>query len=72
MRAKFYVTSVTDYGHSKQATLSAQYSSGKPEDNEFAAATPSGKIEITISNPAAMDYLKVGKKYYVDFSEAVE
>lgn len=69
MRAKFYVTSVTDYGTWKNAELAAQYSTGKPEDNEFAAATPSGSIKIAISNPAAMNYLQPGKKYYVDFTE---
>lgn len=69
MRAKFYVTSVTDYGTWKKASLSAMYSSGKPEDNEFAAATPQGEMSITVSNPAAMNYLQPNKKYYIDFTE---
>lgn len=71
MRAKFNVVAVKEFGYGgKEAELSAVYSSGKPEDNEFAKATPSGSIKITVDNPAAKDFLVPGKNYYVDFSEA--
>lgn len=78
MRAKFLCNSVTDYGNNwTQATLQAVYSATKTgqtikEDNEFAAATPNGKLEMTITNPAAIGFLKPGKKYYLDFTEAPE
>lgn len=38
-----------------------------PEVNAFWSATPSGKIDIFITNPAA--FLKPGVSYYVDFTE---
>ena len=70
VRAKFTVESVTEYGYGgKKAVLRAVYS-GKPEDNQFAKATPSGMVEITVDNPATRDFLKPGKSYYIDFSEA--
>lgn len=37
------------------------------EDNQFAEATPNGKITITISNEKAIDTLQPGKSYYIDF-----
>lgn len=71
VRAKFYVVSITDYGVSgKSVKLSAMYSSGKPEDNQFAAATPQGTLEMWVSNPKTMDYFTPGKSYYLDFTEA--
>lgn len=56
---------------SKTAKLNTIYSDS-PEDNEFNQATPFGSIEITIDNPKAMDFLKPGKSYYVDFTEVKE
>jgi hypothetical protein len=38
------------------------------EDNSYASATPSGKIELCISNRAVMGKLKPGQKFYVDFT----
>lgn len=71
MRAKFTVASVKEFGYGgKEAELNAVYSNGKPEDNEFAKATPSGSIKITVDNPAAKDFLVPGKNYFVDFSLA--
>lgn len=77
MRAKFQVESVTDYGSqypghvAKRVKLNAVYSHEKnTEDNQFSSATPSGTLEMMISNPNATDFLKPGKKYYLDFTEA--
>lgn len=69
MRAKFQCDSVTTTTWSEEAKLSAVYT-GNKEDNEFAEATPSGQISITITNPAAKGFLSPGKKYYLDFTEA--
>jgi len=49
--------------------MSARYSDS-PEDNEFAVATPSGSLEMYVSNPAARDFLEPGKQYYLDFTPA--
>lgn len=73
MRAKFQVSYITDYGYNLEANLTAMYGgSTNKEDNEFSEATPNGKLTMTISNPAAKGFLKVGKKYYIDFTEAPE
>jgi len=76
MRAKFQTNSVTDFGYgSKEVKLSAVYAMSEEknkEDNQFSKATPSGEIRMMISNPAALDFIQPGKKYYVDFTEAPE
>ena len=72
MRAKFTCQSVTDNGNNYTSVkLTAVYAGDKnAEDNQFAAATPSGNIEMAITNPAAIGYFKPQKNYYLDFSEA--
>jgi hypothetical protein len=74
MRAKFQTQSVTDFGYgSKQVKLCAVYAISEErnkEDNQFSKATPSGTIEMMISAEGALDFIKPGKKYYVDFTEA--
>lgn len=71
MRAKFRVLSVTQYDHSEDVALTALYS-GTPEDNQFAEATPSGKLEMMISAAGARGYFVPGRAYYLDFSPAQE
>ena len=71
VRGKFYVSKVTN--HSATSTyvdveLSAQYSTGKPEDNSYSAATPNGSIHMTITNPEAVAQLPIGGVFYVDFT----
>ncbi len=73
VRGKFYVSEVTN--HSATSTcvtvkLTSVYSNGKPEDNTYAAATPSGAITMTITNPDAVEKLAIGKVFYVDFTPA--
>lgn len=40
------------------------------ENARFTTATPWGKIELGINNPAALEQFEAGKSYYVDFSPA--
>lgn len=69
MRAKFNCDEVTKYAWGVELVkLSAVYDDGNPENNEFAEATPSGDISITIDNPKAVGFLTPGKAYYVDFT----
>ena len=73
VRAKFNVSFVTDYGTYKKVELNAVYSHDRnSEDNQFSSATPSGKLEMMVSNPDAADFLKPGKSYYLDFTECPE
>lgn len=77
VRAKFTVTEVRKnyYNNGKQVmegstviVLTPQYDNGIPEDQRVAKATPSGRMEMTIDNPPAVEYLKPGGQFYVDFT----
>ena len=70
-RCKFVVTAVTRTNWSPTGAtlrLTTQYDSTIPEDQRFAIATPSGTIEINVDNPAAVEFLGLGKTFYVDFT----
>jgi hypothetical protein len=71
VRGKFMVTEITEMSWSKTArkvVLTPQYDTSIPEDQRYAQATPSGRIEMTIDNPPALAALPIGKQFYVDFS----
>jgi hypothetical protein len=73
VRAKFKVTQVIETqfapGYSqKRIVLEPQYDSKVAEDVSFSKATPSGRIEMQIDNPAAIEAMPIGKLFYVDFS----
>lgn len=42
------------------------------EDNNFASATPGGKMELSVDNKAAHGFFKPGKSYYIDIIEVPE
>lgn len=71
MRAKFQVENVKHTTWGREVELYAVHS-GSPEDNQFASATPAGKLTMTITAASALDFLQPGKKYYLDFTEAPE
>lgn len=50
-------------------TLNPVYAS-TGENKIWAEATPSGRLEMTISNKAAFGKLKVGQSYLINFVEA--
>lgn len=65
-RCKFQVEKVTKYsGNFEQVTLNAVYG-GTAENESFAQATPGGKLEITVSNPAVIGKIVPGAYYYLD------
>lgn len=82
MRAKFQVQTVTpmmngDTKIQEQVEFMAVSSKpfdaeGKSEDNDFARWTPSGKVELTIQNPALFGKFEPGQKFYADFTPAAE
>lgn len=45
---------------------------GTEEDKAFWKSTPSGKIEIMVVKDEPIAGMKIGKKYYVTFSEVPE
>jgi hypothetical protein len=71
IRSKFRLTSIVTTesmpGYaSKKYVFDTQYDSTIPEDQRFCKATPSGRIEMLIDNPAAQVAFEVGKDYYFD------
>lgn len=67
VRAKFHLGEVTHYsGGGAKYVFTPQYDTSIPEDERFAKASPSGKFEIYIDNPAAQAQFKVGGYYYFD------
>lgn len=59
----------TKYGETVR--FMARYSDN-PEDNSFAAATPSASTEMFISNPNLYGHFAPGKVYYFDITEVPE
>lgn len=43
---------------------------GTDENNSYAKWSPSGKFELTITNPALSNRIKEGDEFYVDFTLA--
>jgi hypothetical protein len=81
MRAKMQVSSVIplDTTGSCQTVTMAPVCGNKPfgpngesEDNTFARYSPSGSLQLTINNPELTGKIRVGQKFYVDFTEAAE
>lgn len=73
IRAKFKVveTRQVDYGSGKQEVVKLSAASG--EGNEtWSKWTPSGSIEMSITNPDAVNQLELGKHFFVDFTPADE
>lgn len=66
VRAKMYVVGIDG----NKLKLSCQYDYDSKEDQSFMKATPWGSAEFGIDNQKALDYFKVGKSYYLDFTEA--
>lgn len=69
--AKFYVTSIT---RSHPEAPAAQINMGAvcrgAANSEWASATPSGSLVMTVRNDAAIAQFEAGKEYYLTFTEA--
>lgn len=50
--------------------LVAQSDDGLPENRRYHSATPSGSVELTITNWAAAEFFELGHAYYLDFTPA--
>ncbi|NEI60924.1 hypothetical protein [Rhizobium leguminosarum] len=79
VRAKFFVTDIrhsevpgTDpYAVIALMPVYGHYADGDEEANKsWSKYTPSGKIEMSVTNPAAIDKFEKGKAYYIDFTPA--
>lgn len=67
VRAKFRVHNISG----QQVSMSPVYSSDPATENySWSQATPSGQIQMHISNPAALEQFEVNKEYLVTFAPA--
>jgi hypothetical protein len=73
VRGKFVVTRISEVQYLQKGgriiELGAVYKDPKSEENTmYHSATPSGKIEMTVDNPAAAEFFQLNRNVYVDFS----
>jgi hypothetical protein len=69
LRAKFVVTEKREHHwnrNQRTVILTPHYDQSIPEDRRFLQATPSGRFEMQIDNPAALEALEMGKAFYLD------
>lgn len=77
VRAKFFVSEIKHAatpGSEPFATVVmlpvfGSYGDGKVNES-WSKYTPSGKLEMSVTNPAAIDAFEVGKPYFLDFTSA--
>lgn len=71
VRAKFQLQSITHNAWGgKVLRFGVIYDTSTEENRRFTKATPSGHMEMTIDNPAAIEQFELGKYYYTDFTPA--
>lgn len=74
IKAKFTVESVTKHSWGDEAVrLQPVYegaTQNAEEDKHFSEATPSGSIELTISNKSVHGHFVPGEAHYVTFEKA--
>lgn len=73
VRSKFKVTSIsrtqfTPTYEQVKIVLEPQYDQKIAEDVSFQKATPSGRMEMQIDNPTAIERMPIGTVFYVDFT----
>ena len=68
--AKMLVEKVTKFAYGGEVVELRAF--GPKEDNTFASAAPSAKLEMTIDNPDAQGVLVAGKQYTVEFTRVRE
>lgn len=75
VRAKFTVSEIRQHSwspHARTVVLTPEYDQSIPEDQRFAQATPSGRLEMLIDNPSALAALPLGEKFYIDITPVPE
>ena len=76
MRAKMKIESVERFDTSERLKMrpvckpGGYPADGSDEDNTFAKFSPSGSLELTITNPNLIGKFNPGEAYYLDFTKA--
>jgi hypothetical protein len=79
MRAKMRLHHIVPYRDSEGCTIQEQLhfhavaaskypEDGSDENNTYAKFSPSGRLELTVANPALVGRFETGKEYYLDFT----
>lgn len=76
--AKMYVESAKGVAwrgsktkNQEEVRLVAVYSTGEDDPNSsWSAATPSGTLELMITNPKVFGYLEPGAEYYIEIRKS--
>jgi hypothetical protein len=68
MRCKVRVDSVKRWSGNFEEIVFDAVSGGTKENESFAQATPSGKLVITVTNPAVLGQIRPGEEYYLDLT----
>ena len=71
IRCKLRLSTITEQQWSKDSkqtklVFETIYDESIPEDQRFCKATPSGKFEMVVDNPIALQFFEIGKYYYFD------
>lgn len=69
-RACFYVHTVRDTGYGDLISMFPVLADDDvaPGAEYYHEATPSGQLEITVTNPNVQGQIREGQRYYVDFT----
>ena len=74
IRAKVMVASIKQdaYSSGAEIRLVPHYDITIPEDQRFAQYTPTAEFTMRVDNPAVLERMTLGKKFYADFTEVPE
>lgn len=70
IRAKFRVHSVSQENAESQSVRLHPVYTGSDENKSFSKFTPSGELQMSITNPAAQGFFVNGREYYLDITPA--
>ena len=75
MRAKMRISQVEQHEtvevlHFHAVAASSYPEDGTDENNTYARFSPSGKLSLTVANPALRGKFAPGEEYYLDFTKA--
>ncbi|WP_404653372.1 hypothetical protein [Raoultella terrigena] len=71
VRAKFQCNSINKSPDNSTAVVNMMaVTTGSAENETWSKYTPSGQLQMVISNPAAAEQFEQGKEYFIDIAPA--
>ena len=67
-RGKMKVQEIRSTTFADEVLLRCEYDENDPEETRFSAATPTGELKVSISNPNIRGKIQPGQTYYVDLT----